>query len=578
MRISDRFAGIGDLLSKLSTIRNSVLSPQESRSPESWGRSTTENAFILATDLDSNLNPQTINQAILTPQTFTMLSPRLDYALSTNNSLTIRYQNTRSSFDNQGIGSYNLASRAYNSTSAENTLQVTETAILGPTLIDETRFQYMRTASAMNGGSNLPAIVVQGEFSGGGAQVGNSGTTSNHLELSNNWTYTHKTHTIKWGARLRQTFIDDTSTITFNGTFTFFGGAGPELDSNNQPMPAPPISSRRSKSTAARCFFKTRGCPTALIRQYGGGASQFTLNAGTPATSVRQFDVGMFVNDDWRVRSNLTLSYGLRYETQTNIRDFADFAPRAGLAWGIGGGAESDQNRSAPGRRRLLRPHRRSLALAVARYNGLTQQSYFIQNPDFYPNIPSASSLSSAAQPQQFQLVDPTARAPRNYQGSLSLERQVNKYVKLTTAYIESRGVHLSRQLDANTPLDGVYPYGDTEVRLLTETTGFSRTHQLVVSPNINYKKLFLFGFYSYSHGQTDAEGMPANPYDLRAEWGPSSFADVRHRFLMGTNIPMPLKFSLSPFMLAMSGTPYNITTGLDPLRTGYPNATAGAD
>jgi len=51
---------------------------------------------------------------------------------------------------------------------------------------------------------------------------------------------------------------------------------------------------------------------------------------------VRQFDVGMFINDDWRMRSNLTLSYGLRYETQTNIHDLTDFAPRAGLAWGIG--------------------------------------------------------------------------------------------------------------------------------------------------------------------------------------------------------------------------------------------------
>jgi len=59
-------------------------------------RSTTENAFVLATDLDSNLNPQRINQAVLTPQTFTTLSPRVDLALNANNTLTLRYQNTRS--------------------------------------------------------------------------------------------------------------------------------------------------------------------------------------------------------------------------------------------------------------------------------------------------------------------------------------------------------------------------------------------------------------------------------------------------------------------------------------------------
>ena len=79
-------------------------------------RNTTENAFIYATDLNSSLVPQTVNQAVLTPQTFTTLSPRLDYALSANNTLTVRYQNTRSTSENQGVGNFNLPSLAYNST------------------------------------------------------------------------------------------------------------------------------------------------------------------------------------------------------------------------------------------------------------------------------------------------------------------------------------------------------------------------------------------------------------------------------------------------------------------------------
>jgi hypothetical protein len=86
----------------------------------------------------------------------------------------------------------------------------------------------------------------------------------------------------------------------------------------------------------------------------------------------------------------------------------------------------------------------------------------------------------------------------------------------------------------------------------------------------VNYKKLFLFGFYVYSHGKDDNEGEPANPNNLRAEWGPSTFADVRHRFVLGTSIPMPLKISVSPFIVANSGTPYNITTGEDPNQDGF--------
>src|SRR5207248_7586589 len=61
--------------------------------------------------------------------------------------------------------------------------------------------------------------------------------------------------------------------------------------------------------------------------------TQFTLSAGTPLSSVSQWDVGVYAQDDWRLRPNLTLSYGLRYETQNNIRDHLDWAPRVGFAW-----------------------------------------------------------------------------------------------------------------------------------------------------------------------------------------------------------------------------------------------------
>jgi outer membrane receptor for ferrienterochelin and colicin len=92
------------------------------------------------------------------------------------------------------------------------------------------------------------------------------------------------------------------------------------------------------------------------------------------------------VNDDWRVRPNLTFSYGLRYEAQTNIGDHGDFAPRLAVAWGVDGGA----NKAA---KTVLRAgfgvfyDRIGIndSLNAMRYNGLTQQSYLILNPDFFP-------------------------------------------------------------------------------------------------------------------------------------------------------------------------------------------------
>ena len=50
-----------------------------------------------------------------------------------------------------------------------------------------------------------------------------------------------------------------------------------------------------------------------------------------------RWDAGPFIQDDWRVKPNLTLSLGLRYEVQTLVSDHKDdFAPRFGFAWAPG--------------------------------------------------------------------------------------------------------------------------------------------------------------------------------------------------------------------------------------------------
>src|SRR2546428_139006 len=71
------------------------------------------------------------------------------------------------------------------------------------------------------------------------------------------------------------------------------------------------------------------------IASLGGGASQFSINAGDPRLSLSQFDVGAFVGDDWKINQKLTMSLGFRYEAQTNIRDRHDLAPRLSIAWGL---------------------------------------------------------------------------------------------------------------------------------------------------------------------------------------------------------------------------------------------------
>ncbi|MEO8028654.1 MAG: carboxypeptidase regulatory-like domain-containing protein [Bryobacteraceae bacterium] len=526
-------------------------------------RAITENAFIIATMLDSNFNPLSVNQAVVTPQTRTTISPRLDYLINQKNTMVLRYSHTQNDQEGQGIGGFSLASKGYKATDTENSIQFTETAILNATTISESRFQFLRSDRAEFGDATLPAITVQGAFNGGGAQIGNSNSLATHLEFSNVTSMNKGRHAYKFGGRIRHVNLDDLSVNNFSGTYSFFSGQGVALDANNNPIAGPFVDLTALDRYRNTLILQQKGFTAAQIRTYGLGASQLSLSGGMPASTVGQYDFGFFVNDDWKARPNLTVSYGLRYEAQTNLSDYKDFSPRIGIAWAIDGNANKVAKTIFRGGFGIFydRLSENSI-LASERFNGITQQSYLLQNPDTFPVIPSLASL--AASPQRLQIIDNAYRAPRVYQISAGIERQLTQKMRLSIQYISARGVYVSRQRNINAPINGLYPFGDKQLRYLSEATGFSRSNQLVLSPNMSFRRVSLFGFYSLGFGRSDAEGLPADPYNLRAEYGPSNFSDVRHRLIVGSSITLPKTISLSPFFSLNSGSPYNITTGRD--------------
>src|SRR5207249_2249896 len=189
-----------------------------------------------------------------------------------------------------------------------------------------------------------------------------------------------------------------------------------------------------------------QGFSPAETRAAGGGASLFSMNAGIPLTRVTQIDLGTFFNDDWKLRPNLTFSYGVRYEMQTNIPDARDWSPRLSIAWGIDGkGITPAKTVLRAGGGRFYNRVGDFTILNSIRYNGLTQQSYLLTNPDFFPNIPSLTSLASSMQPQTIQLISNTTEAPQLIFANVGLDRQINKYLRFSVTYNALRAVHFLR-------------------------------------------------------------------------------------------------------------------------------------
>ena len=274
------------------------LNKKTSFSIDADNRQIDDNAVINATILDANLAPSRLQQAIVTPQRRLRITPRMDYALSTNNTLVGRYTYGRTNNQSEGIGEFSLGSRAYDRIDTDHTIQLTETSILNPNLINETRFQYEHSNLKNTGDNTIPTIQVLDAFTGGGAQIGNAYNTANSFELNNISTRTWKQHTIKFGGRLRRSALSDFSPNNFGGTFVFTGGVAPLLDASNNAIPGQTSIVTSLERYRRTLFFNQQGLTPAEVRLRGGGATQLTINGGTPLANVNQTDICLLYTSD----------------------------------------------------------------------------------------------------------------------------------------------------------------------------------------------------------------------------------------------------------------------------------------
>ena len=462
------------------------------------------------------VNPYT--DVLRIPQKRLSVSPRADWQATPNFTLTARYTYLEASVTNSGVGSFNLPERGVLAKSTSNTAQLTGTWILGPNTVNETRAQFFRLASTNLPNNTNPAIQVLGAFNGGGSTIGTSADARNSFELQNYTSTSRGCHTFRFGIRLRGESAGTRVFNNFNGTFTFGG-------------------------------------PSSIEQYRRATPTQFTLNAGQPALSATQIDAGLFIGDDWRIRPNLTLGYGLRYETQTNLGDPTNFAPRIALAWAPGRTKSKPKSvlRAATG----IFYDRFGLnnTLNANRYNGILQQQYVIANPSFYPSLPTPAQLAAAKAPQIIQRLSTDLNALRIWQTAIGYDRELRPGTTLSFTYANAQGERLLRSRVLTGPI------------FLAESTGIYRQRQWITSLNSRISsKLSIFGSHVWNRARANTDGIgtfPANPSTDNGEFGPAA-TDIRQRLSLGGTIVSWLGIRLNPLLTAESGSPYDITVGRD--------------
>ncbi len=511
-----------------------------------------DNAIVVAID-PTLLTP--LNEAVPAPQITQNYSGRLDRQVTPTNTFMARYEYNKITFNNSGVGLLVLPSEGLDTTTTSNTLQVSDTQVIGAKIISDAHFQYIRTRLDQSPARTGATIVVQGAFNGGGNPAQAQSDHQDDYELQELLTVEHGAHFVRIGGRYRGLRNANATFSAYNGQFTF-----PDLATYQLALQG---------ETPAEIFAST------------GQTTQYNLTAGQANAVVFTSDVGVFAEDEWKLRPNFTLDYGFRYESQSGIADHVNPAPRAGFAWAVG---------KTPKRRAFFvmrggggifydRFASSNILTAVHRQSGMQQAAYFVTNPDFYQqylNMPPPVSELGPVPPTLYN-IDPNLRTQYDIIGGVTVERRIGKMGTASVNYIFWRTNHQYLSRNINAPLPGTYnpadpssgvrPMGGDQNIYQFSSGGMAVNNIIFANTNLQVSKrvsLFATGDFALTQ-KNDAPCdtcFPSNQYDPHVDYARE--ASPRVQLFGGITIKLPYSFGLNLWGSAQTGAPFNITTGTD--------------
>jgi Carboxypeptidase regulatory-like domain len=444
-------------------------------------------------------------------------SVRIEQAISPTNSLRAEYARRDSSRRNLGVGDFDLAERAYENETTNDTLRVRNTRTIGKKLFSELRVELAQAQTTLTSASTAPTVRVLDAFTSGGA--GQSGVrTGRQYSVAQNFDFSIAKHMLRAGALVEGGWWDSTTSFNTNGTYTFSSLA--EFEAN-------------------------------LARTY-------QRRVGDPNVSYAQHEAGWFVQDDFRITKKLTVSLGLRQEIQTNFDDKWNLAPRSAFTWSVGKGNVRG------GYGIFYDWFDTTLYEQTVRVDGTHQVDEIIINPS-YPTLGSGTGTPLAASrivlgPQQTQ--------PTVHQASIGYDRSFGGWGSFRTDYLMLRGTHVLRSVNVNAPVNGVRPdplSGNVNQIGADGARAFDRITigTMLRVPNRRIMGNVMYQFGNARNSADSASSLPANSPDPDADWGPAA-NDIRHRLFFMANTPLLYGIRASLQAQHSSAPPYNITTGLD--------------